>query len=278
MQKNFVKKIFMIIISGMLILNIESSSDNKSPTSTEDKQTNDSQKPHSRHNSDEALAGNDDKKQKVEESSLNFSITKNNLHKKFLSELPMTTFSIPIQEIRSIMRNHNHFVGKFDLEEVKEQARTHITEKHPKFIKTRITEDNKEDTTKLSFDDLINAAVTSNICYISFEKKKNNISIDILLNINDLKTKEFYTLTYDEQSILSENKEEPTTLSSDECLVLKIVFNKLKKNRKRKSPKQYANRYKGYTLKAISLHIPTKQTPGTPKRIRYTVQIQFFTS
>lgn len=239
----------MIVISGMFILNIESSNDNKSPTTIEDKQTNDSQKPHSRHNSDEALAGNDDKKQKVEESSLNFSITGNS---DLLLEFPMTTFSIPIQEIRSIMRNHNHFVGKFDLEEVKDQARTHITEKHPKFIKTRITEDNKEDTTKLSFDDLINAAVTSNICYISFEKN-NNISIDILLNTKAIKTKEFYTLTYDEQSILSENTEEEksTHFSEDECLVLKIVFNKLKKNRKRKSPKQYANRYKGYTLKAI---------------------------
>ena len=267
----------MIVISGMFILNIESSNDNKSPTTIEDKQTNDSQKPHSRHNSDEALAGNDDKKQKVEESSLNFSITGNS---DLLLEFPMTTFSIPIQEIRSIMRNHNHFVGKFDLEEVKDQARTHITEKHPKFIKTRITEDNKEDTTKLSFDDLINAAVTSNICYISFEKN-NNISIDILLNTKAIKTKEFYTLTYDEQSILSENTEEEksTHFSEDECLVLKIVFNKLKKNRKRKSPKQYANRYKGYTQSYISLHIPTKQTPGTPKRIRYTVvQIQFSTS
>ena len=202
----------------MLILNIESSSDNKSPTTTEDKQTNDSQKPHSRHNPDEALAGHDDKKQKIEESSLNFSITKNI---DLLSQFPMPTFSIPIQEIRSIMRNHNHFAGKFNLKKVKEQAKRHFSKKHPKFIKTIITEDNKEDTTKLSFDDLINAAIASNQCYISFERN-NNISIDILLNTKAIKTKEFYTITYDKQSTLSENTEELTTLSSDECLVLKI--------------------------------------------------------
>ena len=41
MPKNFVKKILMILISWMFILNIESSNDKKSPTATEDKQTND---------------------------------------------------------------------------------------------------------------------------------------------------------------------------------------------------------------------------------------------
>lgn len=230
MQKNFVQKILMILISGMLVLNIESSKDKKSTTATEDKQTNDSQKPHSRHNSDEALAGNDDKKQKVEEFSLNFSITGNDPSKGLLSQLPMTKFSILIQEIRGTMHRHNHFAERINLNAVKKQAKNELR-KRSTLEKTIIK--TQEDNTILSLGELIDAVCNSGTCYISFQKN-NHLTIDILVNTDNIKEKNLLTIKYDRESIESSEEKglEKTKLSEKECLILKIVLHLIKTGKK----------------------------------------------